>query len=149
MSRCMTDPAVITNIRFGYDCARYVRDSSATSTSSRLFMPTMRTKAPRGNARMPYSTSFRRMLHTRGPNPMKNCVTSIELRRAVTKWPTSCRNIDMSKPITNTNVHGFLTASHDNNASTSIPAKCPCLVARGSASPPTAPPAAISDLKRW
>ena len=46
--------------------------TTSGSTSSTLFIPMMRTKAPSGNARTPYSTSPLVRLHTRGPKPIKN-----------------------------------------------------------------------------
>ena len=60
-----------------------MRDSSSGGTSSMLFMPMMRTKAPSGRARTPYSVSPLRKLHSRGPNPMKNCVAFMPVQRAV------------------------------------------------------------------
>ncbi|CAB4699728.1 unannotated protein [freshwater metagenome] len=59
MTMCIIEPAVMTSSRFGYDLLRYVTGSSAGSVSSRLFMPTMRTNAPIGRARTPYSTPLR------------------------------------------------------------------------------------------
>jgi hypothetical protein len=43
MSRFMNGPARTVATRFGADCARYERGSSAGSISSRLFIPMMRT----------------------------------------------------------------------------------------------------------
>ena len=67
---CMSEPAVMTNNRRGYDFERYERSSSAGSQSSKLLMPMMRTKAPSGMARTPYSSSPRFLLHRRGPKPI-------------------------------------------------------------------------------
>ena len=77
-----------------------------------LFMPMMRTKAPSGSARTPYSVSPLRKLHSRGPNPMKNCVAFIPVQRAVMKCPSSCRKIEISTPTTNTNHQMLNSAEH-------------------------------------
>ena len=61
----------------------------------------MRTNAPTGNTRTPYSVSPRRKLNSFGPMNKKNWVTFIPVLRAVTKWPSSCRKIETSRPITN------------------------------------------------
>jgi hypothetical protein len=42
-AKCISDPALTTSRRFGKDFCRYVRRSSIGSTSSRLFIPMMRT----------------------------------------------------------------------------------------------------------
>ena len=70
-----------------------------------LFMPMIRTNAPSGRARTPYSVSPRRKLHSRGPKPRKNWVAFIPVIRAVTKCPVSCRNTEIRIPMTKTNIH--------------------------------------------
>ena len=42
-AKCISDPALTTSRRLGKDFSRYVRGSSTGSTSSRLFIPMMRT----------------------------------------------------------------------------------------------------------
>jgi hypothetical protein len=65
----------------------------------------IRTNAPSGSRRIPYSVSPRRKLNNRGPMKMKNWVTFIPVSRAVTKCPSSWRKIDTSRPSTNTSAH--------------------------------------------
>jgi hypothetical protein len=52
----------------------------------------------------PYSTSPRRKLQMRGPNPRKNSVTFMPARRAITKWPSSCKKMMETRART-VNVH--------------------------------------------
>ena len=79
-----SDPALTTSSRFGNDCWRYERGSSAGSTSSRLFIPMMRTYAPPGMTLNPYSVSPRWNDQIFGPKPMKNSVTFMPDDLAVT-----------------------------------------------------------------
>ena len=104
-------------------------------------MPMMRTKAPSGSRRTPYSVSPRWKLHRRGPKPMKNWVTFMPVDRAVTKWPVSCRKTDTRMPTRNTNIHTFDTASQANSARMASPAISPARPpprARAGRSGPTA-----------
>ena len=48
-------------------------------------MPMIRTNAPTGYARTPYSVSPRRKLHSLGPMKRKNCVAFMPVQRAVMK----------------------------------------------------------------
>ena len=80
-----------------------------------LFMPMIRTNAPSGSARTPYSVSPRRKLHRRGPNPMKNWVAFMPVHLAVTKCPSSWKKIAISTPTTNTNHHTLSTARNTSS----------------------------------
>ena len=79
-------------------------------------MPMIRTKAPSGSARTPYSVSPRRKLHRRGPKPRKNWVAFMPVIRAVTKCPVSWRKTEIRMPTTNTNIQMLTTASHAEQA---------------------------------
>ena len=82
-NRFIAGPAKIMRARFHDFWARNVRGSSTGSMSvSMPVMPGVFTYAPSGMALMPYSTSPRRKLQMRGPNPMKNSVTFIPDFRA-------------------------------------------------------------------
>ena len=88
-------------------------------------MPMMRTKAPSGSARTPYSVSPRRKLHRRGPKPRKNCVAFIPVSRAVTKCPVSWRKTEIRMPTAKTNIQMLTTASHTSRPRMTMPAMRP------------------------
>src|ERR1700733_2652424 len=90
-AKCMNEPATMTMARCQAGLFRIERGSSAGSTSSRLVIPVIRTKAPNGRALMPYSVSPRVVDHRGGPEPMKNWVACMPNFLAVRKCPASCR----------------------------------------------------------
>ena len=85
-----------------------------------LCIPMIRTNAPSGSSRTPYSVSPRWKLHSRGPNPRKNWVAFIPVALAVTKCPVSWRKTETRMPTANTNIHGLIANSQANRAT--IPA---------------------------
>jgi len=71
-AKCMNEPATMTIARCQRGLFRIARGSSAGSTSSKVVIPVIRTKAPKGRALTPYSVSPRLVDHRVCPNPMKN-----------------------------------------------------------------------------
>ncbi|HCB37644.1 MAG TPA: hypothetical protein DEP66_05475, partial [Acidimicrobiaceae bacterium] len=70
----------------------------------------------------PYSVSPRRTLHRRGPNPRKNSVARMPVRRAAAKWPSSCMNRTNASTPTTTSAAGDPShASSAARATTSAP----------------------------
>ncbi len=68
----VTEPAVMTIVRFHTGKRHIARFSSPGSTSSSCgVIPTIFTKPPRGSALTPYSVSPRRNDHSVGPKPTK------------------------------------------------------------------------------
>ncbi len=116
-----------------------------------LFMPMIRTNAPRGSARTPYSVSPRWKLHSRGPKPRKNCVAFIPVMRAVTKCPASWRKTEIRIPTAKTNIQRFTMASQTSSPMISSPPSAPChppLSGSAAGASVTDPPAMTSLRKR-
>ena len=108
-------------------------------------MPMMRTKAPTGYARTPYSVSPRRKLHSFGPMNKKNWVAFMPVHRAVLKWPSSCKKIEISSPMTKTNAHGLhMYSATSSTAMMPKPMNAVGPPAVGSRSGLSAPPAITS-----
>ena len=82
----------------------------------------MRTNAPRGRARTPYSVSPAAEAPQTGAEAEEELGGLHPGHRAVTKWPISWRKTDTRMPTTKTNIHRLTTASQASRPRMAMPA---------------------------
>jgi hypothetical protein len=112
----------------------------------------IRTNAPTGYARTPYSVSPRLKLHSFGPMKRKNWVAFMPVHFAVAKCPSSWKKMQTISSTTKTNAHQLHAASSPSSATiTPIPitARMPPVVSSAFGSFSLAPPARISSRNLW